>query len=988
MTSHESGASPVAERTVPTKLAAFAAALVEHACLAALLAAPLYLNLHSQRVFEEDKVPLLRALSLVVLVGLLIWLSERRGAARSVRPSTWRVPLVRPALALAAVYGISTLASTTPLNSLIGGYHRLQGAYTFASYLPFFFAPILLGFSARRAERLVSVVLLGSLPVSLYALVQYFGYDPMPWGATFGKRVYSTAGNPIFLGAYLILVIPLTVARVLERARSAWLPPLGYLALLLLQTGALVLAQSRGPFVGLGVGLAVFALTGTALYDKRKAFLLVAAAVVPGIVLAIVLGLPGSASDGGFARLFDVVNVRAGSGKVRSLIWQASSDLILASGPARLLIGYGPAAELTALTPHYPPELGQYEKRRVIPDRAHNEAIDATVATGVLGCAAEFLFFIAFFSCVLRSLGLIRGKREGAAFALLLAGAGAAGVLLPYGIDGSLRFSGLGLHAGIIAGLLVFLAGRALLWPRGASPARGSADLLLVGLLAAMAAHLVEIGLGIAVCAPRLYSWTYAGLAAALAARRQGEREPIGPAQGTDPALASMAGFVLVLLSVDFYTPAAKRAGIVLLLLAVCLPTWLGGALLLQNWTGGWRNRLTALARYAAVTLLPWMSFAAVLLWWLGWQPSPSTDTAAFAVRFASHVAHVVSLVYAAAVALVVCAALLATAAARPLPAHFVRSPWHVVFYSLLALAAGALIVNDNLAVSRADVIAKQATFYEQRRRFDLAAALVEEAIRLRPSVDRYYSDLGRENLEVAKAAWREDPARAREHLLRAEAALERARETLPPLLDHTRNLARLHRAWVNLSADPGESAAHRARADEFYSKAAVLAPTSAPVLNEQALMHFEKDDHRRARDLLDRSLGIDGRYATTFWLRANLRAAGGDLEGALEDYDRALAIDSNLRAALSGKGGVLAQLGRLDEAIEVNRKVLFYFPKDLISRRNLAVLFREKGDLQNAIEWANRAREVSPENERPALDTFIAELEAAAPDQGTQESP
>jgi len=110
------------------------------------------------------------------------------------------------------------------------------------------------------------------------------------------------------------------------------------------------------------------------------------------------------------------------------------------------------------------------------------------------------------------------------------------------------------------------------------------------------------------------------------------------------------------------------------------------------------------------------------------------------------------------------------------------------------------------------------------------------------------------------------------------------------------------------------------------------------------------------------------------------LRASDEDLEGALEDYDRAIRIEPWLPAALSGKGAVLMRLGRLDEAIAVNEKVLSYKTRDLISSRNLAILYRQKGDVGMAIHWAKKARGVAPNGEKPALDTFIAELESGAP--------
>ena len=50
----------------------------------------------------------------------------------------------------------------------------------------------------------------------MYGLLQHHGMDPLPWQGDVTTRIASTMGNPIFVGAYLIMVIPLTLGRLLE----------------------------------------------------------------------------------------------------------------------------------------------------------------------------------------------------------------------------------------------------------------------------------------------------------------------------------------------------------------------------------------------------------------------------------------------------------------------------------------------------------------------------------------------------------------------------------------------------------------------------------------------------------------------------------------------------------------------------------------------------------------------------------------------------
>lgn len=135
---------------------------------------------------------------------------------------SWRealeTSLVVPALAYAAVHVIATIGSVFPEASLYGGYVRQQGTLTVFAYIGLFF---ILAFNLRRREqlnRLITVILLSSVPAALYGIVQKLGIDPLPWMGDVEFRVASTMGNAIFIAAYLIMILPLTGYRFL----SAW----------------------------------------------------------------------------------------------------------------------------------------------------------------------------------------------------------------------------------------------------------------------------------------------------------------------------------------------------------------------------------------------------------------------------------------------------------------------------------------------------------------------------------------------------------------------------------------------------------------------------------------------------------------------------------------------------------------------------------------------------------------------------------------------
>ena len=61
---------------MPTKLSRYAEGIMEAAWLAAVIVVPVFFNVYSSRIFEPDKITLLRSLALVILAAWLIKILE------------------------------------------------------------------------------------------------------------------------------------------------------------------------------------------------------------------------------------------------------------------------------------------------------------------------------------------------------------------------------------------------------------------------------------------------------------------------------------------------------------------------------------------------------------------------------------------------------------------------------------------------------------------------------------------------------------------------------------------------------------------------------------------------------------------------------------------------------------------------------------------------------------------------------------------------
>lgn len=1006
-----------------SKLGHYAARLSESAWLAAVVVTPILFNIYTERVFEEDKIPLLRSIALLLLVALVVWAVEQgRESLRISGEPVWKAPLVLPTLILTGSYLVSTLLSVMPRISFWGAYVRRQGTYTWLAYIVIFFAVLLLLRDRRQAGRLVTAVLLASVPATLYAFLQNRGLDPLPWGGDVVSRVSSTAGNPIFIAAYLIMVYPLTLMRVIEHFRrlvgveedegaptnylASSLLAGAYLFLLIIQTITIVFSQSRGPWIGLGVGLAFFAIL-FALQHSRVLTLLTTAVAMLGIAFLVTLNIPNGPleplrQNQYIGRLGRVFEVERGTGRVRTTIWEGAVAL-LEDDPVRDLIGYGPETMYLVYPEFYPPLLQRIENRNASPDRAHNETFDSLIMNGVVGFVAQTVLFLLLFYYILNWLGMVVTSRQKRFFVALLTAAAALGVIVPYLLEGSFRFAGVGLPAAISVALVLYLLGYALTHLDRVGTEHHPDSLLLVALLAGVVGHYIEVHFGIAIGVTRLYFWLYAALAVVVGARLL-DREPeaeSAPAErrrgrrGRTPAVAAPAqgglvtgtllitsllmGLIMSVMMFNYFTPQIDISTNGFALVWLFIGTWLFGALAVaaeagyeQGESGRWRQRLSI---YALFSIGPWLAFTLVYVPWVRWQPSPtSTITPEQLVAFAAHIANNVSFVYVMTFLVIALGGWLLLRG-QSLPRALVREPKvHAFLYPLMLLAILPIIVVTNLNVSRADVFTKQGTAYERGQQWDAARILYDTALDLQPDEDRYFLNLGRALLEQGRRV--QDDSAARTELLReAQNVLERAQDTNPLNTDHARNLASLHRVWAAFSTDPAERERHLELSDSYYEQALALSPANAGLWNDWAALDAERNLYDEALEKLDRSAELDSRFLNTMILRGNVALEAEQWERALESYEAALEINAESVAAQSGRAFALARLERTDEAIEANLEALRISPGDFNTHKNLALLYQDNGNLDQALVHAREALALAGQQDQPAMEAFVQQL-------------
>lgn len=1096
-----------------SKLDAWLNGIIEAGWLAALVLAPLFFNVFSSRVFEPDKISLIRSIALLMLLAWLVklanggqpWLPafsgaghmgastppvDEEGADEAAPRRGWqrfvRLPLLIPILLLVLAYLLSTSFGVARFVSWWGSYQRLQGTYTFLSYIIIALLTMAHLRHPDQIRRLQHAIVITSLPIAIYGIIQHSRLDPLPWGGDTTTRVAANAGNAIFLAAYLLMAFFFT----LERVYSSFAYLLGYkpsthadsqdvptalaggtyLFILMAQALAIVWTQSRGPWLGLFFGIYLFVLLlFTALRPKRHK-LWTSVWIGMGVGAAILLVLmnvspifSGMRTVPYLGRLTTLLQSDAKTGQVRVLIWQGASQMVQPHEPLefpdgstdafnaiRPLVGYGPEAMWVAFNPFYPPALAYVEARNASPDRSHNETWDSLVITGIIGFVAYLSVFISIFYWALRWLGLLVNRRDTIIFALLLILSSIAMIILFYFYDSGWRFFGVALPVGLILGLGIYVTLSAFMhsdlgWERADLPRQ----LLIITILATVTAHFIEIHFGIAIAATRTYFWVQSALLVVVGMRwafpsaytiiqdeedrAELEEQPAAPREGgrgkrrnarTTPTRRASHSHNLPLL------PATTLIDLLIFLTFVFLystnaqqltnPTGILFSSIFQRTVDGvvvsspfifimmlftWALSATiglvatALQQRRTPELSWWLrgyGFHAVVVWggWLtygmiqGFRLVPGIAGSDLDSQLGMVAGHFAFFTWLVVVWLAVMGAVNSWSILRDRRLPTLGNPALALGVGTIATIIIFVIVSTvNIALVRADIIYKQGQQFDNQRNWLSSVELYRRALNARRTEDHYMLFLGRALLEQAKLAPDESAytlpetltlanvlelspeavsQMGRVELLRAaETVLREAQRVNPLNTDHTANLARLYRSWADLSPnDPTVRQEMLDRSLQQYERAVTLSPNAAHLWNEKGNAYLARGEDELAEQTYLHSLELDPRFDQTYMLLADYYERRDLYDKSIEILEDGLELMPGRTQLLSYLGVAKARSGDYQGSADANLAILEAQPGNLGAMRNLAILYRDLGDFDAAIEWAEHAITATPEND------------------------
>jgi O-Antigen ligase len=541
-------------------------------CLMALLAivtaAPILHSPLMDRGFEVVRQGLAVPLAFGALAATLAAVSP--GGPGFTRPARLAVGAI---LAFAVVVTLSTWMSDNLAVAVFGSYYRREGWLVWAAYCAVFMVIVRLRPGGDEVSGLLRAMVLAGCLSAIYALQQRFGLDFYLLPNRDPGRAQGTLGNPTFLGAYVVLLLPPACAfgwtsRGDRCSSWFWWSAAALLAM------ALWSSQSRGPLAALVVGLALLACILSAWSRAWQVFaaavlaLCVAATFVVAVNLVPVLNAWAREAPLVARMVFDMEaeassSTRLASRSVTSRLgmWDAGNATFLEAPIQRQLLGYGPDSANDHYYSHIPAEVMRSEAYAEVVtfDRLHADVLDMALNLGALAWLAYcFAFAMAIRAGTLALFGNGAGT-SGRLFLLctIIGAAAGMGIVFAGGLGVAVAPTlGLGLGLGWAAwvGVVAWKAMRG-----GVAPLRARADAgLLAGMLASLLVFWLDAQINIPVLSTRVISFCLLGLVLAMSCNVK----PVGALPAVADTLVCWGMALAALAAMAVFLPAVPPGGV------------------------------------------------------------------------------------------------------------------------------------------------------------------------------------------------------------------------------------------------------------------------------------------------------------------------------------------------------------------------------------------------------------------------------------------
>src|SRR3989339_338839 len=233
---------------------------------------PLLLWPYTSEVFEFNKMMFVYAMTIVITAAWGIRSFQNK------RFEIVQTPLDLPIILFLSSQVISTMVSIDRHTSLWGYYSRFHGGLVSTiCYIVLFYA-LVTHFSGhvKAINNLKTTILATAALTAFYAVLEKMGIDKNIWVQDVQSRVFSTLGQPNWLSAYLIALLPLSLFTLIRTDKTV--VRLIHSALSLLFLAAILFTRSQSGIGATAIILLIFVIT--VILQKKQPKLLIGLAVL------------------------------------------------------------------------------------------------------------------------------------------------------------------------------------------------------------------------------------------------------------------------------------------------------------------------------------------------------------------------------------------------------------------------------------------------------------------------------------------------------------------------------------------------------------------------------------------------------------------------------------------------------------------------------------------------------------------------------------
>lgn len=277
---------------------------------------------------------------------------------------------------------LSGVFAQDPGRALLGSTSRRDGVLTFFAYGACYFV---CRYAKGISSKAFPWIIISASVVALLGILQSYQIDPSIlrfYSKEWEGRAFSVMGNENFLGAYLVIVLPIAMHQLFYKRKLWALIPYSLIFLCLLCT------QTRGSWIGAFIGYALFFVLAYRAKGSKKRLLRFFIALTI-LSLIILLFYAFTSQDPFMQRILSIFIDLKGlllndpdaehAGSQRVYIWKKVMGLI----PKKPVLGYGMDNLTYAMKDAYYDEIFKEYGRYRNFDKAHNEYLNIAVSSGV-----------------------------------------------------------------------------------------------------------------------------------------------------------------------------------------------------------------------------------------------------------------------------------------------------------------------------------------------------------------------------------------------------------------------------------------------------------------------------------------------------------------------------------------------------------------------------------------------------------------------------